>query len=51
MITDVVFFVAGAVVAVAVPAAYKFVAKQLGWVEAKVPAAEAAAEAEVKKVV
>jgi len=35
VIHDGIFVVAGAVAAVAIPAVFKFVAKQLGWVEAK----------------
>lgn len=63
VIHDGIFVLAGAVAAVAIPAVFRFVAKQLGWVEAKaatvsVSSVEAAAksavatvEADVKKVV
>lgn len=51
MVTDLIYFVGGAVAAVAVPAVFKFVAKQLGWLKAEEPKVVAAAEAEVKKVV
>ncbi len=44
MITDLIWFVGGAVAAVAVPAVFKFVGKQLGWVKSEA----AAVETEVK---
>lgn len=36
MVTAAIAFVAGAVTAVVVPKVYVFVAKQIGWVKAKV---------------